>query len=240
MTTEPNELPPKAPPEVQPDPNQAKTLKIEFWRFVLIATVFTLLALLVLSRLATYQLVGGTKSVWLDYLPDVNVPRGTIVDRDGELLAIDRFFVDVSATPSQLDAKGRVEVANELAEIAGLDPVEVQATLVAAADGEYALLAKELDLDVGRRIAERQEALEDEGKSAPIHSVHVNYVPHRYYPQGSLACHVIGMVGVDNLDEAKRKGYYGTEGYYNSFLLARWREFARQNVRADLQSASAD
>ena len=26
------------------------------------------------------------------------------------------------------------------------------------------------------------------------------------------------MVGIDSLDEAKRKGYYGTEGYYNSFL----------------------
>jgi cell division protein FtsI/penicillin-binding protein 2 len=223
MTIEPNELSPKAPPEVQPDPKQAKTLKIEFWRFVLIATVFTLLALLVLFRLASYQLVGETNSVWLDYLPDVNVPRGTIVDRDGELLAIDRFLVDISATPSQLNAKGRAEVAERLAAIAGLDPIDVQTNLVAAADGQYALLAKGLDLEIGRQIVELQEALEDDGEVGPIHSVHVHFVPHRYYPQGDLACHVLGIVGVDNLDESRRKGYYGTEGYYNSFL---WRDGA--------------
>ncbi len=223
MTTEPNELPPKAPPEVQPDPNQAKTLKIEFWRFVLIAAVFTLLALIVLSRLASYQFFGSADSVWVDYVPDVNVPRGTIVDRDGELLAIDRFLVDISVTPSQLNAKGRVQVANDLAAIAGLDPIEVQANLVTMADEEYTLLAKGLDLEVGRQIEGLKEALEAEDTIGPIHSVHVHYVPHRYYPQGDLACHVIGMVGTDILDEARRKGYYGTEGYYNSFL---WRDGA--------------
>ncbi len=223
MTTEPNELPPEAPPEVQPEQNQAKTLEIESWRFVLIAVVFTVLALLVMSRLATYQLWGSDKSVWLDYLPDVYVPRGTIVDRDGELLAIDRFFVDISATPSQLDAEGRRAAAQQLAALAGLDPTKVQADLAAAADGEYALLAKELDLAVGQRIEALQQQLEDEGVLDPIHSIHVHYVPSRYYPQGELACHIVGMVGIDNLDEAKRKGYYGTEGYYNSFL---WRDGA--------------
>ena len=58
----------------------------------------------------------------------------------------------------------------------------------------------------------------DKIKELNIKGIEFNSESWRYYPNGSLACHVIGFVGFseDKMDE--KNGQYGIEAYYNKKL----------------------
>lgn len=190
----------------------------EPWRFAFLAGAFALAALLVLFRLLSYTLFPAAQGAAYQAAPDGAHLRGSVVDRDGNVLSLDRYFAEVTATPLYLSAEDRAEVAAELQQLAGLDAARIEGILAQAAEQRYALLGKGLSQAAGERILERQSELESQGVFGPMQYVHVRIVPRRYYPQGELAAHVVGFVGVGMGDQTQRQGYYGVEGYYNSFL----------------------
>jgi cell division protein FtsI/penicillin-binding protein 2 len=185
------------------------------WRFWLLASIFFLLTFLVLARLLVYQLF-SPDSLRLNYNWQLTqAPRGTIVDRDGELLAADRFYYQVTATASEIKtAEARQLVSDELAAIIGLPADQTWTVLVDNADRQYAELAKQIELTAGRQLLAYIEAAKAEEPTTPLQYIAVRPVPQRFYPQDSLASHVVGFV------QAEHFGLYGLEEYYDTFLRA--------------------
>lgn len=130
------------------------------------------------------------------------LPRGTIVDRTGLPLVFDVFRYDIEASPAGLEPAVRQALAEDLAKILPLsyevllDKLHTDHSYVTLATGQTAA------------VAAAARALVKE-KGWPLQAV-----PHpmRYYPEGSLAAHVLGFVN------REPTGYYGVEAYYNELL----------------------
>lgn len=123
--------------------------------------------------------------------------RGTVFDREGEVLAISEDVTTVYATPYQVTDKENV--AGRIAETLGQDPAAVRAKLEEKSGFVY--IARKLD----RATAEKLEKMELPGVGFLQESK-------RFYPLGSLASQVVGVVDVDN------KGQAGIELYYEELL----------------------
>ena len=131
-----------------------------------------------------------------------NAPRGLILDRQGRELArsleVDSFF----AVPSEVeDARA---AARKVAQAAGVDAAPVERALVKAKESgrsKFVWLARELEPEQAARV----RALGLKG----VQSVRESK---RYYPNGPLAAHVLGFVGLDDA------GLAGVERFQNASL----------------------
>jgi len=183
------------------------------WRFWILAALFVLLTLLVLTRLLVYQLFSQDELLFANSQQLTQSSRGSIVDRDGELFAADRFYYQVIATPSEIKtAEARQLVSNELAQLLGLPADKTMGILLENASRQYAELAKRIELDAGRQLIDYIEAAKTENALTPLQYITVRSVPQRFYPQGSLGSHIIGFV------QAEHFGLYGLEEYYETYL----------------------
>jgi len=186
------------------------------WRFWFLAFLFVLLTSLVLARLVVYQLVQFGKLP--DYDPNRFTPpvRGAIVDRHGELLTADRYLYQVIATPNEIkNDYERQVIANQLQEVAALPAAQTLQILLDYAGGSYAEIGEPLTLAVGELVKDRREALLREDSASPLRYIALRPVPVRYYPQNTLASHLLGFI------QADRTGVYGLEEYYNAFINER-------------------
>jgi cell division protein FtsI/penicillin-binding protein 2 len=123
--------------------------------------------------------------------------RGSIFDREGEKLAVTTPARTVYAVPAQVkDATG---TANALAGALGGDAKEYLAKLHRT--GSWVYIARKVDLT--RAAAIQKLALDGIGMLEDSR---------RTYPSGSLACQVLGFVGVDD------QGLAGVEKEYDSTL----------------------
>lgn len=185
------------------------------WRFWILAFLFILLTLLVLTRLLVYQLFSQDALLFGTNRQLTQAPRGTIVDRDGELLAADRFYYQIIATPSEIkSAEARQMVSDALAALLGLPADQTWNILLENSDRQYAELAKRIDLTAGQQLIDYIAAAESEDPTTPLQYIAVRPVPQRFYPQGALASHLVGFV------QAEHFGLYGLEEYYDTFLRA--------------------
>ncbi|NJN81298.1 MAG: hypothetical protein HC802_02765 [Caldilineaceae bacterium] len=165
------------------------------WRFWMIAGTFSFLAVIIVIQLVRYQIFRGD-DLWS--IPETVSPpaaRGVIVDRDGELLAIDRFYYQVTATPSHIKTdEARREVAHELERLIGLPADETMQILLENKERDFAILAKEISLEQGKLLREEREQQEETLALFPLQDVHLTPMPRRFYPQQELACQVVGFV----------------------------------------------
>jgi cell division protein FtsI/penicillin-binding protein 2 len=83
-----------------------------------------LLSAVVMVRLMHHQLLGWIDRSVTSVQAASNLPRGVIVDRNGVLLAADRFFYQVIADPSQIGEAERLEIAQTLETLVGLPAQE--------------------------------------------------------------------------------------------------------------------
>ena len=90
----------------------------QLWRFWFIVICFLLMTGLVVLRLLDYQIIqwGGTAR---GAAVDAPAARGVIVDRDGELLAGDRYFYRIAATPNLITAEQHPVIADLLQQLTG-------------------------------------------------------------------------------------------------------------------------
>jgi cell division protein FtsI/penicillin-binding protein 2 len=123
--------------------------------------------------------------------------RGTITDREGEIMAISEDCSTVYATPYLVKDKRRV--AEKLAGVLGEDPGDLQKKLETRSGFVY--LERKLD----KSIADRLKKMKLDG---------IGFIDEskRFYPLGSLASQVLGVVDMDN------KGQAGLELYYEDML----------------------
>jgi cell division protein FtsI (penicillin-binding protein 3) len=109
-------------------------------------------------------------------------PRGTILSRDGQVLALDRPTVRVSATPYLIEDP--TEHARRLAPILSRTPRSLRAQL--GRRSTYEILARNVDVKAAARI----ERLRLEG-------IDTEDTTQRVYPAGRLAAQLVGLVDGD-------------------------------------------
>ena len=165
-------------------------------RITLLAAAFLALLAATLARAAWIQVVKGPEYAAMalrQHRETVVVPasRGTIVDRNGEPLAIGKVATTIYANPRQVDDARGVTLA--AAKQLGLDPATLYAELTDRTRG-FVYIARKAD----PRKAKILEAMNFAG---------LGFYPEeeRFYPQGPVAAQVLGYAGLDN------KGLEGLE-----------------------------
>lgn len=183
------------------------------WRFwVVVAFMLVILAALI-AQLVRYQLfpyeIEETASA-----ATVDDIRGTIVDRNGTPLVVNRYYFQLTVTPAHIKTPDeRHEVAGELQTLIGLPYQQTFDTLTNSAGRMWAVLADAISLEEASKIEARQQELGNNPTTSPL--LYVEAVPKtkRYYPQAELTSHLLGFV------QPNLGGVTGVEEYYNGFLL---------------------
>lgn len=132
---------------------------------------------------------------------DTTPQRGELLDRHGHQLARSVQTISLFLDPADLGA-GELEcTAQQLSSALGLsyDDVSQQLSNAQNAESRFLWIARRLDLDRGNQIL-----------ALKLPGIHPVIEPKRFYPNGSLASHVLGYVGIDG------QGLGGVEHSYNS------------------------
>ncbi|MBE9079311.1 penicillin-binding protein 2 [Romeria aff. gracilis LEGE 07310] len=199
------------------------------------AVVLLLLSLVTLggigSRLAYLQLVQGDRNRQLAennriLLLPRRPARGTIFDRNGQILAGSRLSHSVSIWPISLPEDRREAVVGRLAQILDVPAEEIHQRL---AQGGY---SSNESIPISRGISSAQAtAIAEYASELP--GVRIEAEAVRDYPHGDLAAHVLGYTGeMDDEELAGRQaqgyrlgdviGKLGVEAAYESRLRGEW------------------
>ncbi len=132
--------------------------------------------------------------------------RGTIYDCNMNILAMSANVENVYLSPAEIEMYGEDAefIAENLSEILDLDYDEVLEKTKNTGSW-YVTVAKKLEPE----LADKVRKFKQDNK---LKGVRLESDTKRYYPYSSLACHVIGFVGTDNV------GLDGIEAQYNSAL----------------------
>ena len=139
------------------------------------------------------------ESLWSRELP-ISADRGSIVDRNGKVLATNITTTSLVVIPNQIENKE--EAAKKLSDILNSDYEDMlkhvsKKTSIERVHPE----GRQLSYD----IAEQIDALKIDG-------VYLVKESKRYYPYDTMLSHVLGYVGIDN------QGLSGLELYYDDYL----------------------
>ncbi|HEY65404.1 MAG TPA: penicillin-binding protein 2 [Caldilineae bacterium] len=182
-------------------------------RVLLIIVILTGILLVLAAQLISIQALGGGLVPITPEPPLASTPsateestkpptyrsRGNILDRSGYLLATDIYQWEVSVSLNLIE--DREQIAQTLAPLLGLSSDEILNEMAEAEMPQYVPLARGIDEATGEKIV-------DMG----LLGVRADPYPRRYYPQGSLAAHVLGFVTLDS------RSFYGVEEFYQEFL----------------------
>jgi cell division protein FtsI (penicillin-binding protein 3) len=184
-------------------------------RITLLLAVYLLVFAAVGSRLVTVQVVRAEEYAALGQQQrartvDLPARRGRMYDRDGDVLATSVDAATIYADPRAYRPEKRKDgvlppagdadrVARTLAPLLGAEPAELEQRL--RRDRHFVYLARQVDHDIGRRIAE-----------LGLPGIGVLTEPKRVYPGGPLAGQVLGFTGTDG------EGLAGLELQYDGLL----------------------
>jgi cell division protein FtsI/penicillin-binding protein 2 len=132
-----------------------------------------------------------------EYFINITPRRGTIFDREGEVVALSEGVTTVYATPYHV--KQRAQTAKKIAEVLGEDPEDVEKKL--AAHSGFVYIARKIDNGVAKRI-----------KKMDLPGIGFIEESKRLYPLGMSAAQVLGVVNIEN------EGQAGLELYYQDIL----------------------
>ena len=145
---------------------------------------------------------------------EVAATRGTIYDRNGNIMAISATAETVFLSPLEMDralsdkdnpvAWTKDSVAQKLSEILEINKEGILKKMERT-DSQYEVLKLRVEEDVADQI---RTFINNEG----VVGVYMVTDAKRYYPYATLASQIIGFVGTDNY------GLYGLEARYNDVL----------------------
>ncbi|MEK7160266.1 MAG: penicillin-binding protein 2 [Patescibacteria group bacterium] len=174
------------------------------YRFVFIGIVFFFL--LIIARLFYWQVVKAKELSALgqaQYGTNIKISpqRGVIKTSDGFPIAANKITYLVFANPKEI--KNKKEVIGILASILDADIASISANL--SLDKFWVPLKSGVNLEAKQKI-----------DSYNLAGIGFDKEYERFYPESSMAAHLLGFVGKD--DSGTDKGYFGLEGYYNRLL----------------------
>ena len=164
---------------------------------VMVIGLVTVVGRLAVLQVRDHQVLTAEGLEQRVHLTDLPSERGRILDRTRAPLAISLEGRDVYADPRYVtDPVGE---ARTIGRILDLRPRAVERQL--RADATFVYLARQVDVDVAERLADRA-----------LPGIGFLEVPTRHYPAGPLAPQVLGFVGVDG------SGLNGLEFEYEDVL----------------------
>lgn len=185
---------------------------------VAVGLVFTAL----LVRLAHLQLIEGDdlqQASEHNFIREValQADRGTIYDRNGRVLAINRPAFDLYVTPAQVkDLDALVAGAREVLELDELDAIRLRER-IEEPRGMWRYQPVLVQRDMPRALVPRVEALRARADGL---SVRVEY--RREYPYGELGAHLIGYLGKPRAEElAETDRHYSEASVIGRFGMER-------------------
>jgi cell division protein FtsI (penicillin-binding protein 3) len=172
------------------------------FRIGIILTMFLVLFIALISRAFQLQVLSGKKLKTLAQRQHTTVlqlppERGVIYDRNGEKLAVSIMANSVCADPSKI--ADPVKTAGQVAEVLNLDNRAVFKKI--STPKNFCWLA--------RKISPEQAASVEK---ADVEGIFLVKEPKRFYPNGELAAHLLGFVGMD------ASGLEGLESRYDESL----------------------
>jgi len=178
---------------------------------------FFLIGLFVLVKLFYIQVLSHEKyevlaqeQHWL--VEELPAERGSILSCDGETLAANQDHYLLYAESKNIDNK--IETAEILAKLLSSNDFGSYEELFA----KYLIhLEKDLWWVGLERGIDPQTKKEVEGLE--LSGIGFDLAPKRYYPEGSLASHVLGFVAFDS--DGNKRGYFGIEGNFDGDLYGK-------------------
>lgn len=186
----------------------------------IIVIVLFLLAFFKIQVLDGSNYVAAAESMRVSTYP-IEPRRGTIYDRNGNVLAISVDKTTIVCDPTEIvDTKlnknegySPWEPAQILAEYLG-GSAEDYYEMITKPDTKYVLIYRKAEPDVAKKI-------EDKLAQEEIYGIYFTNDPKREYPHGEIGGQIVGAVQ-EVADEATNRQYYvgisGLEAYYDDVL----------------------
>ena len=166
---------------------------IGFWMFVVSAR-------LVYLQFSQYDSLANRARQQQQNAIETSPLRGELLDRQGRELARSVQTVSLFLDPEGLDAATLDHSAQQVAKILKIKESDLANEFREALDEKrrFIWIARRLDADLAAKIT-----------ALNLPGIHPQLEPKRFYPNGSLAAHVLGYVGLDG------QGLGGVEQSYN-------------------------
>ncbi|WP_106768313.1 penicillin-binding transpeptidase domain-containing protein [Paenibacillus faecalis] len=196
-------------------------------RTLLIGGVITLFFLLLIGRIFWLQVIDN--DFWKEKALDnfgrqetITASRGTISDRDGDVLAMDAPAYTIAVNPRVIQANGlEDEVVKGLNKVLNKDEEELRKIVRAKnKEGEYHVYREiglegwKVNEDKKNEIVQLRDELESqlraEGK-VPDSGISIITDKKRVYPQNTLAAHVLGYTDRDGVAKDGFEKYFDNE-----------------------------
>lgn len=177
-------------------------MKTQKFRIKIIFFLIILLCFSLTFRLFNLQIKKGDYFLSIarkqrEIKKDLPGKRGDIYDREDKLLTSNLILYSVVAEPYKIEDKRRV--AKELSRILQIDEKELL----------YRLYTRYFFAHVKRKVS---DGIVKEIKSLNIKGIEFIPESKRFYPNGAVACHLLGFCGVDS------QGLSGIELSYDKYL----------------------
>lgn len=165
-------------------------------RLVFILIIYTFLILALLVRVGYIQFAQGNflrKQAFLQQNSGriIRSRRGTIYDRNGKELAVSASVETISVNPQELKNNDidMESVAQKLSEILQMDKNKIYKIITKNTIFEF--VKQKVDKEVGGKVRKWRN---EEG----ITGLYIDEDSKRFYPNRSLASHVLGFTSIDN------------------------------------------
>ncbi len=183
--------------------------KWEMVRFAIVAGGVCLLYFAIIARLFYWQIIRAEELREIGERQNsqtITVPsiRGQIRSRDDFPLATNKISYILYSNPKIIE--DRDKIAKTIANILSTDSASISAQL--SLPLFWVKLGQNIDTEKKKTI-----------ESLNIKGIGFQQEYSRFYPEASMAAHLIGFVGKN--EEGKNKGYFGVEGRYNEQLEGR-------------------
>jgi len=167
---------------------------IGFWMFVVCARLIYL-------QFSQYENLANRARQQQQNAIETSPLRGELLDRQGRQLAQSVQTVSLFLDPDGLDVETLDRNAKQLAQSLGLKQADLAKEFreAHAEKRRFIWIARRLDADRATKIVEMN-----------LPGIQTRLEPKRYYPNGPLAAHVLGYVGLDG------QGLGGVEQVYNA------------------------
>lgn len=191
-------------------------------RVLIVLLIITASLCLLALRIAWIQFVDGKRMAekMQAQLSDTRIlytPRGMIYDRNGRELALSTLRKSLYADPGEIPEQKREETARLLAPILNRRIPDLLNLL--KTDSRFVWLERTMD-------TETSDTIRDLIKAKKLAGLHFIEESKRIYPNGSLAAHILGFVGTDDI------GLEGIEMSYDRLIRG---EFAKRYIQTDSQ-----
>ncbi|MCI8393445.1 MAG: hypothetical protein HFJ24_08255 [Clostridia bacterium] len=168
-----------------------------------------LVFLLLIIRLGYIQFVQGSELKTMAYVQQtldrtINPNRGTIYDRNGEVLAMSASVETITVNPTNIAKEDKEKVAKALTNIFELDYETVLKKVNRKTSIET--IVKKVDKEKTDKLRKWMQS------ENIINGINIDEDTKRYYPFATLASHIIGFTGSDN------QGLDGIEAKYDEIL----------------------